>query len=67
MQELNPEAAYFTVVDGVRTGFMFFDLKDASDLPRLPEPLFIGLHVAIELTPAMNADDLKAGLGKVKL
>jgi hypothetical protein len=67
MQELNPEAAFFTVVDGVRTGFMFFDLKDARDLPRLPEPLFIGLNASIELTPAMNADDLKAGLGKVKL
>ncbi len=46
---------------------MVFDLKDSSDLPRIAEPFFMGLNATVEFTPVMNADDLKAGLGKMKL
>ena len=67
LQDLKPEAAYFAPIDGLRSGFVFFDLKDSSDLPRITEPLFQGFNATVEFTPAMNVDDLKAGLGKVKL
>ena len=67
LQEVKAEAAYFTALDGARTGLIFFDLPAASDIPRLVEPLFAGLNAAVELVPVMNADDLKAGLGKVKV
>jgi hypothetical protein len=67
LQDLKPEAAYFSAVDGLRSGFIVFDLKDSSDLPRIAEPLFQGFNATVEFTPAMNADDLKAGLGKMKL
>jgi len=67
MQELKAEAAYFLPIDGKRTALIFFDLKDSSDLPRIVEPLFGNLNAAIEMTPAMNADDLEAGFGKMKL
>ena len=66
MGELKPEAAYFTPIDGVRTALIFFDMKDVSDIPRMVEPLFQGFNAAVEFSPAMNADDLKAGLEKVK-
>jgi len=67
MQELKAEAAYFLPIDGKRTALIFFDLKDSSDLPRIVEPLFGNLNAAIEMTPTMNADDLEAGFGKMKL
>jgi len=67
LQELKAEAAYFTAMDGMRTGLIFFDLPAASDIPRIAEPLFMGLDAALEFSPVMNADDLKAGLGKVKV
>jgi hypothetical protein len=67
LQDLKPEAAYCSAVDGLRSGFIVFDLKDSSDLPRIAEPLFQGFNATVEFTPAMNADDLKAGLGKMKL
>ena len=67
MEEHKPEAAYFFAHRGKRSGLFFFDMKDTTDIPRIAEPMFIHLNAAIEATPAMNADDLKAGLGKVKL
>ena len=56
---LKPEAAYFTVLDGKRTMLAVFDMESAADLPRICEPLFLGVNAAIEVTPCMNADDLR--------
>ncbi len=33
LDELKPEAAYFAEENGKRTGFVFFDLKDTSQIP----------------------------------
>jgi hypothetical protein len=66
LQDLRAEAAYFGPVDGVRNAFIVFDMTDSSDLPRIVEPLFEHLNARVEFTPIMNADDLKAGLAKIK-
>jgi hypothetical protein len=66
MSKLKPEAAYFVAQDGVRSAMMFFDMKDASDIPGIVEPLFLGLNAEIELLPVMNAEDLKKGLNAAK-
>ena len=65
MTKLKPEAAYFTSFDGKRGGLIFFDLADPSQIPEVVEPLFLDLNAAVELTPVMNAEDLRKGLGKV--
>ncbi|HKH28632.1 MAG TPA: hypothetical protein VKA61_09890 [Sphingomicrobium sp.] len=44
---------------------VFFDMRDASDIPAIAEPLFVGLHAEIELLPVMNIDDLQKGLNAV--
>jgi len=67
MQELKPEAAYFVPIDGVRTALIFFDMKDSSDIVRIAEPFFSGLNASVVFRPAMNADDLRAGMEKMKL
>jgi hypothetical protein len=36
--------------------------QDASDIPGIVEPLFMGFNAEVELLPAMNAGDLKIGL-----
>jgi hypothetical protein len=51
----------------MRTGVFYFDLKDTTDIPKIVEPPFHLLNAEIEVTPVMNADDLKAGLAKVRL
>ena len=38
--DLKPEAAYFAGDNGKRTGFIFFDLKDASQSPPWRNPGF---------------------------
>ena len=65
VDRLKPEAAYFFPDRGLRSGIMVFDMKDASDIPSVVEPLFRGLNASVEIMPAMNADDLKKGLAKV--
>ncbi len=65
LEQLKPEAAYFTVEGGKRTALLVFDMKTPSDMPAYFEPFFMGLNAAIELTPVMNADDLRDGLGRL--
>ena len=61
---LNAEAAYFTSEDGMRTGLIFFDMADSSDIPPAAEPFFMGLGAKITFAPVMNADEMRAGVGK---
>ena len=62
--DLKPEAAYFAEDGGERTGFIFFDLKDVSQIPVVAEPWFLALNARVEFHPAMTLDDFKqAGPG----
>lgn len=62
LAELKPEAAYFTVQNGLRTGLIFIDVQDISAMPAICEPFFMAFDAAIEMTPVMTADDLRTGL-----
>jgi hypothetical protein len=59
---IKPESSYFTAVNGKRTAFFFFDLKDASMIPQIAEPLFQTLRAEVEFSPAMNREELAKGL-----
>jgi len=65
LETLHAEAAYFTTMDGHRTMIAVFDMKAAADMPRISEPLFMGLNASIEFMPCMNAEDLKTGLSSI--
>jgi hypothetical protein len=64
MASLNVEAAYFTSVDGMRTGLFFFDMTESSDIPSAAEPFFMAFDAQISFEPVMNADEMAAGVGK---
>jgi hypothetical protein len=66
MDTAKPEAAYFVADGGERTAYFFFDLKQASDIPVIAEPFFANLQAAIDVTPAMNIEDVRAGLASLK-
>jgi|ERR1700722_3679265 len=60
LDDLKPEAAYFAEDQGQRTGFIFFDMKDSSELPAIAEPWFLAFSASLTLRPAMNLQDLAA-------
>ena len=64
MTRLKPEAAYFAPLDGKRSGMLFFDIAEPSQIVEIVEPLFLNLDAAVEIVPVMNAEDLRKGLAK---
>ena len=64
LEDLKPEAAYFTDDRGQRTGYLLLDLKEASQIASICEPWFLALNAAIEIHPVMIPEDLaKASTG----
>jgi len=64
VEQMKPEACYFLPEGGKRTAIFFFDLNDPTMIPLAAEPFFHNLNAAIEMTPVMNLDDMKAGVEK---
>ena len=62
LAELRPEAVYFTDDKGQRTGYIFLEMHDASQIPAIAEPWFLSFNASIEIHPVMVPEDLmKAG------
>lgn len=66
LAELKPEAAYFVEDGGQRTGYIFFDMKDSSQLPAIAEPWFLAFNASLTVKPAMTPQDLANALPAIK-
>ena len=66
LDDLKPEAAYFTEFHGRRGGILVFDLPDPSKIPSVAEPWFLLFNADCEFHVAMTPEDLaKAGLSAI--
>jgi hypothetical protein len=66
LADLKPEAAYFTEDGGQRTAYIFFDMKESSQLPAVAEPWFLAFNASLTVRPAMTPQDLADGLPGIK-
>jgi hypothetical protein len=63
LEDLRPEAAYFSEVDGHRGGILIVDVPDPSRVPALAEPWFLQFNADVSFRIVMSAEDLgRAGL-----
>ena len=64
--DLKPEAAYFTDDHGKRTAYIFFEMRDASQIPVVAEPWFLAFNAHLEFHAVMVAKDLAKAEGGIE-
>ena len=66
LDEIKPEAVYFTEMNGQRTIVMIAELEKPSGIPALAEPWFLVFNAAVEFHVVMSPQDLQdAGLDRI--
>ncbi len=59
MEDIKPEAAYFTDNNGHRGGVLVVNVDKPSDVPFLAEPWFLKFNAECQFHIAMTPDDLR--------
>ena len=58
LDDIKPESAYFTAIDGHRGGVLVVDIQNASQIPALAEPWFLTFDAQVDFRIAMTPQDL---------
>jgi hypothetical protein len=58
LEELKPEAAYFSEIEGGRSRYMVVNVDDASQISAIAETLFLRLGAAIQVHRVMVPEEL---------
>ncbi len=66
MDELQPEAAYFTDIEGARGGYFIVNMDDASELSAKAEPLLQGMGAEVQVHLVMTAEDVQKGMAAME-
>lgn len=63
LDEIKPEATYFTAMHGSRAGILIVNMENTSQIPHLAEAWFLKFDAHVEFLPVMLPEDLAhAGL-----
>lgn len=63
LEDVKPEAVYFTEQNGRRGAILIIDMEDPSKVPSFAEPWFLAFNAEVEFRVVMTLEDLeRAGL-----
>ena len=66
LDDIKPEAVYFTEQDGKRGAVLIVDVKEPSRVPSIAEPFFLQFNADCHFQIVMSPEELKkAGLEKL--
>ena len=66
LEDIKPEAVYFSERNGMRGGILIVDVADPSKVPAIAEPFFLTFNASVEFHVVMGPEDLaKAGLDEL--
>jgi len=66
LDDVKPEAVYFTEMNGRRTAVLVVDVENPSKVPALAEPWFLTFQADVEFHIVMTPTDLQnAGLSQL--
>ncbi|WP_421723284.1 hypothetical protein [Bauldia sp.] len=65
MEQIKPEAAYFSQEDGLRTIYFVYQVTDNATFAAVHEPLMQGLGARVSDLPALTWDELSQGFGAI--
>jgi len=60
LEEIKPEAAYFTEQEGTRCGIFVINAENPSEIPKFSEPFFLNFEADCKFRIAMRPEDLQA-------
>jgi hypothetical protein len=61
LNDVKPEAAYFSEENGRRGAVLIVDVPEASKIPAIAEPFFLTLNASVRFRIAMTPEDLARG------
>lgn len=66
LDEIKPNAAYFSEQDGQRGAFLLVDVPDPARIPALAEPFFVRFDASVKFRVCMTPEDLaRSGLEEI--
>ncbi len=58
LEDIKPEAVYFSTRGGKRGGIFIVDIADPSKIPSVAEPFFLSFNASVEFHPVISPEEL---------
>ena len=58
LEDIKPEAAYFSDIEGARGGYFVVNVDDASEIPAVVEPFMLKARATVQMHPVLTPEDL---------
>ena len=65
IDQIKPEAVYFTQEDGLRTAYFVYTIYETTDFAAIHEPLIQGFGARVYDMPALTWEELKQAFGAI--